>query len=94
MSLCNHSEGRNVQRKHLTLLGHQLLYVEILNGADGSCKQTISIYLFLLTQHSLVQSLKACSTGILSGGDITFLSSGNISRSNKLLLLKSMERCE
>lgn len=43
-----------MQKKHLALLGHQLLYAEILNGADVSCKQTISIHLFLLTQHSVV----------------------------------------
>lgn len=43
-----------MQKKHLALLGHQLLYAEPLNGGDVSCKQTINIHLFLLTQHSVV----------------------------------------
>lgn len=55
MSLCRHcSEGHNVQKKHLALPSHQLLYAGIPNGADSSCKQTMNIYLFLLTQHSVV----------------------------------------
>lgn len=37
--------------------------------------------------------MKACSTGILAGEDIAFLSSGNTSRSNKWLLFESRERC-
>lgn len=37
--VCSHcSEGYNVQKKHLALLGNQILYVEILNVAGVSCK--------------------------------------------------------
>lgn len=32
------SEGYNVQKKHLALLGNQILYVEIVNVAAVSCK--------------------------------------------------------
>lgn len=39
ITVCSHcSEGYNVQKKHLSLLGNQILYVEILNVAGVSCK--------------------------------------------------------
>lgn len=81
-----------MQRKTLVLLGHQLLYAEILNGAEWFL-QANYYHLPVSLDSAQCSSLKACSAGILTGEDITFLSSGNISRSNKLLLFKSMERC-